>query len=60
VNQSTIARWLQATRQSVRERTHAALERSLGVPTAELHSLAGLLLSRLDVSLTGLLAGAPR
>jgi RNA polymerase sigma-70 factor (ECF subfamily) len=55
VNQSTVARWVQAARQTVRERTNTALVESLGVAPAELHSLAGLLLSRLDLSLSGLL-----
>ncbi len=52
VDQSTIVRRLAAVRDTVREVTHALLRERLGVSGDELDSLAGLLLSRLDLSLT--------
>jgi RNA polymerase sigma-70 factor (ECF subfamily) len=55
VDASTITRWLQAVRAEVRSACQARLEAEAGIPADELASLAGLLLSQLDVSLAGLL-----
>lgn len=51
VHHSTVVRWLAAARATVRKSALAALRAELGVSAVELESLAGLLLSRLDVSL---------
>jgi RNA polymerase sigma-70 factor (ECF subfamily) len=51
VHHSTVVRWLAAARAAVRKSALAALQRELGASAAELESLAGLVLSRLDVSL---------
>ncbi len=55
VDQSTIVRNLAAARQSVRDATRARLSERLRMDVAEVDSLAGLMLSRLDLSLTGCL-----
>ena len=51
VHHSTVVRWLAAARATVRKRALAALRQELGASALEVESLAGLLLSRLDVSL---------
>ena len=51
VHHSTVVRWLAAARAEARTRALEALKRELGGSISELASLAGLLLSRLDVSL---------
>src|SRR5262249_51056858 len=53
VDQSTVVRWLQAARAAVRTATYERLCAALGMSTRDVASLTGLLLSRLDVSLTG-------
>jgi len=55
VDQSTIVRWLAAARRSVREAVRARLIEQLQLSPSELDSLAGLLLSQLDLSLAGCL-----
>ena len=55
VTQSTVVRWLAATRQAIRERTLELVRGELGVSTGELASLTQLILSRLDLSLGNLL-----
>jgi len=56
VNQSTAARWVADAREQVRVETRARLSERLRLSAAEIDSLAGVLLSRLDISLTGCLA----
>jgi len=56
VNQSTAARWVADAREQVRAETRARLSERLRLSAAEIDSLAGVLLSRLDISLTGCLA----
>jgi RNA polymerase sigma-70 factor (ECF subfamily) len=51
VNQSTVVRWLASARKAVRADTYKRLMATLGLGAAELHSLVGVLLSRLDFSL---------
>ncbi len=55
VDQSTVVRWLAAARQRVRDAVLAGLGAHLHMSESELASLAGLMLSRLDVSLNGCL-----
>jgi RNA polymerase sigma-70 factor (ECF subfamily) len=59
VNQSTAVRWLQSARAEIRRRTEERLLADLGTSPSELASLTRLLLSRLDVSITGLLRDEP-
>ena len=56
VNQSTIVRWLAAARDQLREEIHRGLAQRLGLSGPELESLTGLILSRLDLSVTSALA----
>jgi RNA polymerase sigma-70 factor, ECF subfamily len=55
VDQSTVVRWISAARDRIRAAIQARLCERLGLRPTELDSLAGLLLSRLDVSLAGCL-----
>jgi RNA polymerase sigma-70 factor, ECF subfamily len=55
VDQSTIVRWLAEARRTVRDAVRARLIEQLRLSPSELDSLAGLLLSRLDLSLAGCL-----
>ncbi len=55
VDQSTIVRWLADARREVREAARARVSEQLQLSPSELDSLAGLLLSRLDLSLAGCL-----
>jgi RNA polymerase sigma-70 factor (ECF subfamily) len=55
VDQSTVVRWLATARRSVRETIRGTLATRLGIATDELDSLAGMLFSRFDLSLTGCL-----
>jgi RNA polymerase sigma-70 factor len=57
VDQSTVVRWLQAARAAVRDATYERLRAELGTSTREAQSLTALLLSRLDLSLGGVLRG---
>ena len=59
VDQSTVARWLAAARERVRAATFERLRARLGLSARELDSLAGLLLSGLDVSLATHLKSDP-
>jgi RNA polymerase sigma-70 factor len=51
VHQTTVARWLAAARRQVRAETQRQLRAQLGLHSGEFESIAGLLLSRLDVSI---------
>jgi RNA polymerase sigma-70 factor, ECF subfamily len=55
VNQSTITRWIARARESVREETERKVCAALRMPPGEFRSLAGLLLSRLDLSISRVL-----
>jgi RNA polymerase sigma-70 factor (ECF subfamily) len=55
VDQSTVVRWLQAARAAVRDATYEHLCAELGASTREVQRLTGLLLSRLDLSLSAIL-----
>lgn len=55
VHRATIVRWLKEARDTVLEKTQAALRSTLGVQTDELASLMALAQSRLDVSIERLL-----
>ena len=55
VNQSTVSRWIAGARAQVLQATERVMCGKLGVPRGELQSLAGLLLSRIDVSLSRVL-----
>jgi RNA polymerase sigma-70 factor (ECF subfamily) len=55
VDQSTVVRWLAAARTAVRDDARARLLERLQLTAAEVDSLAGLLVSRLDLSLAGCL-----
>ncbi len=59
VDQSTVVRWLAGARQVVREAVRTRLLVQLGLSPAEVDSLAGLLLSGLDLSLAGCLRSQP-
>jgi RNA polymerase sigma-70 factor (ECF subfamily) len=59
VNQSTVTRWIARARDEVLEATEQAMCGKLGVPRAEFRSLAGLLLSRIDLSVSRVLAASP-
>jgi len=58
VHLATVGRWAQATRATLRERTCAALADELAVSGAEVDSILRLIDSRLDVTLSRLLAPA--
>ncbi len=51
VHRATAARWLEAIRRGLRERTFAALRFSVSLNAAEVNSLARALISQADVSL---------
>jgi len=51
VHQSTAVRWLQAARGAVLDAVRSRLEVELGVTSAEMRSLAGVLVSGLDMSI---------
>lgn len=55
VHRATTARWVEAARKSVLERTRRALGRRLHVPSAELDSIMRMIDSRLDITLPTLL-----
>jgi RNA polymerase sigma-70 factor (ECF subfamily) len=59
VNQSTVSRWIARARAEVLESTERVMCGRLGVPRAEFRSLAGLLLSRIDLSVSRVLATNP-
>jgi RNA polymerase sigma-70 factor (ECF subfamily) len=56
VHRATVARRLKAAREAVLERARRRLEERLGARHAELESLAGVMLSQLDLSLPRLLS----
>ncbi len=55
VNQSTITRWIARARERVLEATEREVCAKLGMPPGEFRSLAGLLVSRLDLSISRVL-----
>jgi RNA polymerase sigma-70 factor (ECF subfamily) len=55
VNQSTISRWIARAREQVLEATEREVCSKLGMPPGEFRSLAGLLVSRLDLSISRVL-----
>ena len=55
VNQSTVSRWISRARSEVLEVTERSVCDKLGVPRDEFLSLAGLLVSRIDVSISRVL-----
>lgn len=58
VHRSTAARWIASSREAVLARARGLLEERLRLPWAEVQSLARLLTSQLDLSLTRLLGPA--
>jgi len=59
VNQSTITRWIARARQQVLDATEREVCSKLGMPPGEFRSLAGLLVSRLDLSISRVLDTSP-
>ena len=57
VHLSTVSRWLTCARESVAGATSSHLRERLGVGRSDVDSIAALLMSQLDVSLTRLLGG---
>lgn len=55
VHQTTVSRWITAAREAVLVETHRRLREALRLDARELQSLAGILRSRIDLSLDGLL-----
>ena len=55
VNQSTITRWIARAREQVLDATEREVCTKLGMPPGEFRSLAGLLVSRLDLSISRVL-----
>ena len=55
VHRATAARWIEAAREAVRSETRRLLHARLGLKPAELDSLAGLVQSRLHLSISRLL-----
>jgi RNA polymerase sigma-70 factor (ECF subfamily) len=55
VNQSTVTRWIARAREQVLETTEREVCAKLRMPPGEFRSLAGLLLSRLDLSISRVL-----
>jgi hypothetical protein len=55
VNQSTVSRWIARTRAEVLEATERIVCGKLGVARDEFMSLAGLLVSRIDLSISRVL-----
>jgi RNA polymerase sigma-70 factor (ECF subfamily) len=60
VDESTVSRWAQRARQTVREETEKELGGTLGIRVSELPSLARLVTSQLEVSVARLLTEDPR
>lgn len=56
VNASTVSRWLARIRATVLERTEAHLRQALRMDVSQIGAMIGLVQSRVDVSLGGLLA----
>jgi RNA polymerase sigma-70 factor (ECF subfamily) len=56
VNQSTVTRWISRAREQVLEATEREVCSRLRLPVAEFRSLAGMLVSRLDLSISRVLA----
>jgi RNA polymerase sigma-70 factor (ECF subfamily) len=59
VDESTVSRWAQRARQTVREQTEKELGVALGIQVQELPSLARLVTSQLEVSVARLLTEDP-
>ena len=59
VDESTVSRWAQRARQTVREETEKELGGALGIRVQELPSLARLVTSQLEVSVARLLSEDP-
>ncbi len=59
VNQSTVTRWISRARAQVLEATEREICGRLGMQPAEFRSLAGMLVSRLDLSISRVLAASP-
>ena len=59
VNQSTVSRWIARARAEVLEATERNVCRKLGVKRDEFMSLAGLLVSRIDLSISRVLETSP-
>ena len=59
VNQSTVSRWIAHARSEVLDATERAVCRKLGVQRDEFLSLAGLLVSRIDLSISRVLETTP-
>jgi RNA polymerase sigma-70 factor (ECF subfamily) len=59
VNQSTVSRWIARARSEVLETTERSVCRKLGVARDEFLSLAGLLVSRIDLSISRVLETTP-
>ena len=59
VNQSTVSRWIGRARAEVLEATERSVCRKLGVKRDEFMSLAGLLVSRIDLSISRVLETSP-
>ncbi len=57
VHLSTVSRWLTCARERVAEETTRRLRERLGVGRSEVDSIAALVMSQIDVSLTRLLGG---
>jgi RNA polymerase sigma-70 factor len=55
VNQSTVSRWIAKARADVLEATQQSVCQKLGVQRDEFMSLAGLLVSRIDLSISRVL-----
>jgi RNA polymerase sigma-70 factor (ECF subfamily) len=58
VNQSTVSRWIARARNLVLEATEREICGKLGVPPSEFRSLAGMLMSQIDLSISRVLAPA--
>jgi RNA polymerase sigma-70 factor, ECF subfamily len=56
VNQSTVTRWIARARATVLEQTEEAVCEKLGLPRTEFRSLAGLMMSEIDLSISTVLA----
>jgi RNA polymerase sigma-70 factor, ECF subfamily len=59
VNQSTVTRWIARARAEVLEATERSVCRKLGVPREDFMSLAGMLVSRIDLSISRVLEASP-
>ncbi len=60
VNQSTVSRWIGRARAEVLEATERTVCRKLGVKRDEFMSLAGMLVSRIDLSISRVLETSPQ